>query len=124
MKIFHLSVKFYFVLIVIGILSLNASRIHRALIQSLKNQTENYEELWKKAENLIKEDKPESARSVVQKIYNKAKSEKNVSHWFKSLCYLYYLSSLKDEFPEELNHAHLQKEVKSAPFPLNALLYS
>jgi len=90
----------------------------------LKNQTENYEELWKKAENLIKEDKPESARSVVQKIYNKAKSEKNVSHWFKSLCYLYYLSSLKDEFPEELNHAHLQKEVKSAPFPLNALLYS
>ena len=84
-----------------------------------------YDAAWKKVEDLVeKEGRPQSALAEVQKIYTKAKSEKNDAQLVKSLIYMVQLRNQNRENNLPLSIKELETEIASAKEPARSILHS
>ena len=94
------------------------------LTSSPVHQFTSYDILWQKVDSLTNLGLPKSALEIVEKIYVKAKNEKNDPQFIKSIIYKLKLQS---EFREDFHTvaiADLNKEISTAQEPVKQLLQS
>lgn len=83
-----------------------------------------YEKNWKLVDSLEKKRLPKSALEVVDKIYDKAKKDKNSEQVIKSYIFnLKFKNSIEENAFEKLCH-QLDSTAKTVAFPDNAIMYS
>jgi uncharacterized protein YfaS (alpha-2-macroglobulin family) len=85
---------------------------------------QNYEIQWKKVEELVKKQLPQSALAEVRKIYDLAKKEKQDAQVIKSLIYINGLQQETRENNQALAIADIEKEILESKEPVTSLLKS
>nr|MBP7497141.1 hypothetical protein [Bacteroidales bacterium] len=108
---------FYVFIMLLGLVSTVSS-------QQVKTQSADYKKLWSKADSLINEGLPKSAKEVILLIYNKSKKENDVQQYIKSLIYKLKVESLVEENYSVKAIVLLEEEIKNAAFPQKQILYS
>ena len=96
------------------------------LIIQTKSQTKmSYDAAWKKIDQLINEKGlPQSALTEVQKIYERAKKEKNNAQLTKALIYQINLNVPITENGAEENIRKMEAEIQTAQPPVRNILQS
>ncbi len=85
---------------------------------------QNFEKHWKTVENFELEGKTTSANEIVNTIYKKAKKRNNSNQLIKALLYQSKFALVLQEEAELKIVKRLEKEIKEASFPTNAILQS
>ncbi|MDX2305122.1 MAG: alpha-2-macroglobulin family protein [Microscillaceae bacterium] len=83
-----------------------------------------YEKAWKEVDSLERKGLPQSALEVVNKIYQKAKSDKNDGQLIKAVMYRIKFMAFIEEDALVKSIQTLQNEAETVAFPANALLHS
>ena len=83
-----------------------------------------YTKEWKKVDSLIGKGLTQSALDLVKTIYSQAKSENNSPQFVKSIIYKMKLSDAKEEDSYEKSISDLNEEIKTASYPVSAVLHS
>jgi len=84
----------------------------------------NYETAWKKVEDFVKKNLPQSALTELKKIYQLAKKEKQDAQIIKSLVYMAGLQSENREDNEVFSITEIEKEIEISKEPVIAILNS
>lgn len=87
-----------------------------------KNDT--YDKLWKRVDSCELKGLTESALTVVNVIYKKAKLESNAPQFVKSILHRMKFESYKEEFSLEKSIFKLRDEVNEAHYPIKPVLQS
>lgn len=83
-----------------------------------------YNKKWEKVDSLINQGLPQSAMSIVEEIYNKAKQEKNTQQFIKAVIYkMRLLSDFEEDFLVKVID-DLNNEIKSSDTPEKQILHS
>ena len=93
-------------------------------INLMGNTNYNYDEMWKKVDNNLKESKLKDAILDVETIYNKSKDEKNDSQYLKSI--IYQMRFINDIEEDEINKIQkkLKLEIDASDTPVKNILHS
>ena len=83
-----------------------------------------YEKLWKQVEDFNSKGLPKSALEVVEKIYLKARTEKNTPQYIKAILYKLKLQSDYEEDFLIIAIDELKNEIPSADDPQKQILHS
>ncbi len=89
-----------------------------------QNPVKNYTKEWKEAEAFIEKSLPQSAMTVVKKIYALAKKDKQDAQVIKSLIYMGTLQEEIREDNDQLNIAEIEKEITTSREPATSILKS
>jgi len=87
-------------------------------------QGDSYEDLWKEVDSLEKRYLPRSAKEVVEKIYDKATTDKNPLQKTKTIKYLVKYNKSTVEESDSVNIAFLGQEIAQAEVPFKQILQS
>lgn len=83
-----------------------------------------YDEMWGKVNKNLDNGKPKSAISDIEKIYEKAKKEKNNAQYIKAVIYqMRYLYEVEEDELLKM-HNKLKEEIEKAEFPVKNILNS
>ncbi len=106
--------KFIVLFLTVFILSMN----------QIEAKKETYKELWKKVSKFESKSLPKSSLKEVDKIYNKARNERNWSQYIKALIHkVKYIQYVQEEALVKVQK-ELKKELKISPYPVRPMLYS
>lgn len=95
------------------------------LLLMAQQKPDGYTSEWKRIDSLItKSGLTESALTEVNKIYTRAKNEKNDAQVIKALLYRMSLREMKEEDGAQKNLAAIEKEMESATEPAKSILAS
>jgi len=84
----------------------------------------NYEKEWAKIDSVLQLDQPETARSLVNKIYNESLSENNTPQLLKATIYRMKLTGdIEEEFLEKII-AETENNIADSKFPVTNILHS
>ncbi|MEO6306022.1 MAG: hypothetical protein ABIP51_22940, partial [Bacteroidia bacterium] len=90
----------------------------------LFNKGDSYLKLWKKVDSCQNKGLTESALTVVQAIYEKAKTESNSAQFVKAVLHRMKFESYKEEFSLEKSIFKLRDEANEAKYPIKPVLQS
>ncbi len=90
----------------------------------LFNKGDSYLKLWKKVDSCQNKGLTESALTVVQAIYEKAKAENNSAQFVKAIIHRMKFESYKEEFSLEKSIFKLRDEANEAKYPIKPVLQS
>jgi uncharacterized protein YfaS (alpha-2-macroglobulin family) len=90
----------------------------------LFDKGDSYLKLWKKVDSCQNKGLTESALTVVEAIYQKAKSENNSGQFVKAVLHRMKFESYKEEFSLEKSIFKLSDEAKDAKYPIKPVLQS
>ncbi|WP_223651762.1 alpha-2-macroglobulin family protein [Hymenobacter psoromatis] len=79
---------------------------------------------WKRVDALLAKEQTATAAPLVEKIYQQAKRENNVPNYVRALLYKIRLLNNKENDADEKGIALLEKDLKSAQFPVPPILHS
>ncbi len=82
----------------------------------------NYDKDWKRVDSLEKKGLTQSALDLIEKIYAKAKKEKNDAQFIKSILMRKKFESYKEEFSLEKSIYKIQSEANQASYPSKQVL--
>ena len=88
------------------------------------SKTDTYDKLWKRVDSCELKGLTESALTVVDVIYKKAKLESNAPQFVKSILHRMKFESYKEEFSLEKSIFKLRDEVNEAHYPIKPVLQS
>jgi uncharacterized protein YfaS (alpha-2-macroglobulin family) len=88
------------------------------------SKTDTYDKLWKRVDSCELKGLTESALTVVNVIYKKAKLESNAPQFVKSILHRMKFESYKEEFSLEKSIFKLRDEVNEAHYPIKPVLQS
>jgi uncharacterized protein YfaS (alpha-2-macroglobulin family) len=83
-----------------------------------------YEKDWKTVDSLTNYGLPKSALEIVEKIYERAKTENNAPNFVKAVIYKGKLKINTAEDSYESNIEEIEKEINNASFPIKPVLQS
>ena len=83
-----------------------------------------FDKEWKKVDSLTNLGLTQSALTVVEGIYAKAKSEKNASQIVKAIIHRIKLESYTEEYSLQKSIDKLNEEIKNSKYPLRPVLHS
>lgn len=87
-------------------------------------QTDLMKKRWDKIDGFLNEDLPKSALTDLTKIYSDAKEKSDVDNQIKALIYIMRCNDMSEEDAFEKDITFIRKEIKTASFPVNAVLQS
>ena len=82
-----------------------------------------FDKEWKKVDSLTNLGLTQSALTVVEGIYAKAKSEKNASQIVKAIIHRIKLESYTEEYSLQKSIDKLNEEIKNSKYPLRPVLH-
>ncbi|MCK4359567.1 MAG: hypothetical protein KAW92_12680 [Candidatus Cloacimonetes bacterium] len=85
---------------------------------------ENYKELWKEVQNSESKGLPKTTLKIVERIYERAKKEKNASQFVKAVIHKMKFSVQVEEFSDIKIINNLREEVIDSKFPIKPVLHS
>lgn len=88
------------------------------------NKGDNYDKLWKRVDSCEGKGLTESALTLINVIYEKAKKENNASQFVKAVIQQMKFESYKEEFSLEKSIIKLQTEVTNSNYPIKPVLQS
>jgi uncharacterized protein YfaS (alpha-2-macroglobulin family) len=84
----------------------------------------NYEKEWARIDSVIQLDQPETARPMVDKIYQETLSENNAPQFLKASIYrMKLVSDIEEDFLEKII-AETEKNIEDSKFPVSNILHS
>jgi len=91
------------------------------LAQPQMNSKDPYAAQWTKADSLIGNGLPKSARAIVQQVYDEAKAKQQSISMLKAQLYFIRMHTQDAEDADSLNIALAEHEMRNTSFPLNAV---
>lgn len=122
-KITTLSLMFFAsAILAFGFFSNKFTQQTTSMLSFSKGDT--YVKLWKRVDSCEQKGLTESALTVINAIYQKAKTENNAPQFVKSVLHRMKFESYKEEFSLEKSIFKLRDEVEASKYPIKPVLQS